>query len=86
MAPLRLAGSEPSAESTAASNARRDAVLGALATLPTRQREVVALRYFGRLSTAETAHELSIAEGTVKAHLHRGLAALREQLEDQRHD
>jgi RNA polymerase sigma-70 factor (sigma-E family) len=82
--PLRPAGAEPSAEATAAGNARRDAVLAALATLPTRQREVVALRYFGGLSTAETAQELSIAEGTVKAHLHRGLAALREQLEDER--
>ena len=82
--PLRPAGSEPSAEATAAGNARRDAVLAALAGLPARQREVVALRYFGELSTAETARELSIAEGTVKAHLHRGLAALREQLEDQR--
>lgn len=83
--PLRPAGSAPSAEATAAGNARRDAVLSALATLPQRQREVVALRYFGGLSTAETAHELSIAEGTVKAHLHRGLAALREHLEDERH-
>jgi RNA polymerase sigma-70 factor (sigma-E family) len=82
--PLRAAEAAPSAEATAAGNARRDAVLHALASLPTRQREVVALRYFGELSTAETARELSIAEGTVKAHLHRGLAALREQLEDQR--
>jgi RNA polymerase sigma-70 factor (sigma-E family) len=82
--PLRPAGAEPSAETTAAANARRDAVLAALSTLPVRQREVVALRYFGGLSTAETARELSIAEGTVKAHLHRGLAALRTHLEDQR--
>ena len=83
--PLRPAGTEPSAEATAVGNARRDAVLSALGSLPRRQREVVALRYFGGLSTAETAHELSIAEGTVKAHLHRGLAALREHLEDERH-
>ena len=83
--PLRAPATVPSAEATAVGNARRVAVLQALATLPTRQREVVALRYFGGLSTTETARELSIAEGTVKAHLHRGLAALREQLEDQRH-
>jgi RNA polymerase sigma factor (sigma-70 family) len=83
--PLRPADATPSAEATAAGNARRDTVLTALATLPQRQREVVALRYFGGLSTAETARELSIAEGTVKAHLHRGLAALREHLEDERH-
>lgn len=83
--PLRPPGTEPSAEVAAARNARRDAVLAALATLPVRQREVVALRYFGGLSTTETAAELSIAEGTVKAHLHRGLAALRQHLEDERH-
>jgi RNA polymerase sigma-70 factor (sigma-E family) len=82
--PLRAAPSEASAEAAAVSHARRDAVLSALAALPARQREVVALRYFGGLSTVETSQELGIAEGTVKAHLHRGLAALRAPLEDHR--
>lgn len=53
----------------------------ALRGLPQRQREVVALRYLGDLSESETAKVLGIAPGTVKIHAHRGLAALRAQLE-----
>lgn len=45
--------------------------------LPRRQREVVAMRIILDLSTAETAEALGIAAGTVTAHLHRALAALR---------
>jgi RNA polymerase sigma-70 factor (sigma-E family) len=86
LVPLAPPRSEPSAESVAVANARLDAVLAALARLPTRQREVVGLRYLAGLSTAETADALSIAEGSVKAHLHRGLAALRIDLEEERHD
>ncbi len=84
--PLRPTDQAPSAEASAGRNERRDAVIAALAALPTRQREVVALRYFGELSTEETARELAIATGTVKAHLHRALAALGPELEDYRHD
>jgi RNA polymerase sigma factor (sigma-70 family) len=75
----------PSAEVTASETRRRDDLLAAMATLPLRQREVVALRYFGGLSTNETADTLSIAPGTVKAHLHRALTSLRTELEDYRH-
>lgn len=49
----------------------------ALAALPKRQREVVALRYFGDLSEREIADELGLAPGSVKSHASRGLAALR---------
>ena len=49
----------------------------ALAGLPKRQREVVALRYFGDLSEREIADELGLAPGSVKSHASRGLAALR---------
>jgi RNA polymerase sigma factor (sigma-70 family) len=55
-------------------------VLAALATLPLRQRQVVALRVFLDLDTATTAQVLGIAPGTVTAHLARATAALREQL------
>ena len=84
--PLRPAEAAPSAEATAVANARATELLDALRQLPARQREVVALRHLMGLSTAETARELSISEGTVKAHLHRGLAALRLDLEEERHD
>lgn len=52
----------------------------ALAALPTRQREVVVLRYFGDLSEREIAAELGLAPGTVKSHASRGLATLRTAL------
>jgi RNA polymerase sigma-70 factor (sigma-E family) len=52
-------------------------VLAALRSLPTRQREVVALRVFLDLDTAATAQALGIAPGTVKAHLARATTTLR---------
>ena len=41
------------------------------------------LRYFLDLSEADIAEALGIANGSVKAHAHRGLAALRVQMEEQ---
>jgi len=55
------------------------AVLAALRRLPTRQREVIALRVFLDLDTQATAHVLGIAPGTVTAHLSRAAAALRRE-------
>lgn len=55
----------------------RSALFEALQGLPTMQRKVVVLRHWLGLSTAETAHELRISQGTVKSHASRGLAALR---------
>lgn len=52
----------------------------ALATLPRRQREVVALRVIADLSAGETAALLDISTGTVGSHLHRALATLRSAL------
>jgi RNA polymerase sigma factor (sigma-70 family) len=56
-------------------------VLAALRTLPDRQREVLALRYYLDLSEAEIAVTLGISPGSVKTHAHRGIAALTERLE-----
>jgi RNA polymerase sigma-70 factor (sigma-E family) len=53
-------------------------LMAALRRLPVRQRQVVALRLFLDLDTAETAALLGIAPGTVTAHLARAIAALRE--------
>jgi RNA polymerase sigma-70 factor (ECF subfamily) len=55
-------------------------VLAALRALPSRQREVVALRIFLDLDTETTARSLGIAPGTVKAHLSRATSALRGTL------
>ncbi len=49
----------------------------AIRTLPRRQQEVVVLRYYGDMSYADIARRLHISQGSVKTHLHRGLAAIR---------
>jgi RNA polymerase sigma-70 factor (sigma-E family) len=63
---------------------RRQEVATALAALPRRQRECVVLRYWLDLSEREIAATLGVAPGSVKSHLHRGLAALGDRLEDLR--
>lgn len=60
----------------------RLALIEALAALPRRQREVVALRYLAGLSEAETAAALRVSTGSTKTHLSRGLNALRRRLGD----
>jgi RNA polymerase sigma-70 factor (sigma-E family) len=60
--------------------ARRTTVLDALRRLPTRQREVLALRYYMDLSEAEIAEILGISRGAVKSHASRGAASLRADL------
>jgi RNA polymerase sigma-70 factor (ECF subfamily) len=53
-------------------------IMAALMRLSARQRQVVALRL--DLDTSHTAEVLSIAPGTVKEHLARAIASLREDL------
>jgi RNA polymerase sigma factor (sigma-70 family) len=53
-------------------------IMAALMRLPDRQRQVVALRLFLDLDTGRTAELLGIAPSTVKAHLARALATLRD--------
>ncbi|MEV6240044.1 SigE family RNA polymerase sigma factor [Lentzea sp. NPDC051838] len=55
----------------------------ALDALPPGQRAVVVLRYWEDLSITETARILGRTEGTVKSQAAKGLAALRELLEDE---
>jgi RNA polymerase sigma factor (sigma-70 family) len=55
----------------------RQALVAALRRLPTRQREAIVLRYLADLSERDVGLALGIGQGTVKTHLHRGLAALR---------
>ena len=55
----------------------------ALAVLPERQRQAVTLRTFEELSTRETASIMGCREGTVKAHLHKAMNALRIRLQAQ---
>ena len=51
----------------------------ALRRLPARQRQVITLRVLLDLDTETTARVLGISPGTVRAHLHRALAAMRSE-------
>lgn len=74
----------PGADQDALASERRDEVLAALRALPTRQREVLALRYYLDLSEAQIAETLGISRGAVKSHASRGASALRQLLEEVR--
>ncbi len=58
------------------------AVLEAVRSLPTRQREAVVLRYYADLSESEVARTLGCAVGTVKSQLSKARATLSRQLGD----
>jgi RNA polymerase sigma-70 factor (ECF subfamily) len=60
-----------------ADSGERADLLRAVAALPARQRQVVALRVFLDLDTKQTAQALDLSPGTVTAHLHRALTSLR---------
>jgi RNA polymerase sigma-70 factor (ECF subfamily) len=57
-------------------------VRAAVAGLPRRQREVLALRVLAGLRAEETGQTLGISAATVHVHLHRALSALRAALND----
>nr|WP_245618226.1 SigE family RNA polymerase sigma factor [Knoellia aerolata] len=71
-----------SAEDAALASVGSADLFARLQRLPARQREVLVLRYYLDLSESQIADALGIAPGSVKAHAHRGLAALRTQMED----
>ena len=54
----------------------------AVAKLPKRQREAVSLRYFADLSEQDVAALMGVSVGSVKTHVHRGLASIRVELGD----
>jgi RNA polymerase sigma-70 factor, ECF subfamily len=58
------------------------ALVAALRTLPETQRRAVVLHHLVDLPVATIARELGAPDGTVKAWLHRGRAALAAQLTD----
>lgn len=72
----------PGADADALRAERRNEVLEALRRLPTRQREVLALRYYLDLSETQIASTLGISKGAVKSHASRGADALRQLLKD----
>jgi len=72
-------GAEPAADPLARRD-EREAWAHLLAGLTPAQRIAVVLRHVDGMSYAEIAEATGRPEGTVKAHVHRGLAALRTAL------
>jgi RNA polymerase sigma-70 factor, ECF subfamily len=60
---------------------RAETVRGALATLPTEQRQVVILRHVIGLTPGEIAQRMGRTEGSIHGLHHRGRRALRQELE-----
>ena len=58
-----------------------EAVRKAVLTLPVRYREAILLFYFEDKSVGDAASVLGIAEGTLKARLHRGRELLRQKMQ-----
>jgi RNA polymerase sigma-70 factor (ECF subfamily) len=81
--PAGAAGSDPADPAGMVIRSERDAQLrAAVAALEEPYREVVALRFFADRSLAEIADVTERPLGTVKTHLHRGLARLRLAIEE----
>jgi RNA polymerase sigma-70 factor (sigma-E family) len=73
----------PTPEAAAVEIDDHDRMITALRRLSARQREALTLRYYLDLPEAEIAAAMGVSAGSVKAHLHRGLANLGEMLERQ---
>jgi RNA polymerase sigma-70 factor, ECF subfamily len=76
----RLVGSGGSDEPDVAIDAENAALWDTVRALPLRQAQVVVLHYLEDRSVGEIAAILGCAEGTVKAHLHRGRRQLAHRL------
>jgi len=74
------AGPDPALDAVAAE--RQRALLAAVRSLRTAEREVVVCRWLLGLSEAETAAALGIPAGTAKSRASRALARLRTELTD----
>ncbi|HEX9518523.1 MAG TPA: sigma-70 family RNA polymerase sigma factor [Streptosporangiaceae bacterium] len=71
-----------SAEAAAIVNDDRREVLAAVARLPRRPREVLALRYYLGLPDTEIAATLGVSRGTVSSTVSRALTALARDLKE----
>jgi len=69
-----------SAEDSALAEMERSSVAAALRALPTRQQEVVVLRYYADLSETQIAAAMGISTGAVKSHAARARDSLRALL------
>jgi RNA polymerase sigma-70 factor (sigma-E family) len=72
----RIAAPTPYGTDAVVAFEQRTELIDAFRSLPRRQREVLALRYYLDMSVADTAATLRISEGAVRSTASRGLAAL----------
>jgi RNA polymerase sigma-70 factor (sigma-E family) len=77
--PLEAVALPPVADPTTAVD-ERAALLEGIARLPRKQRAAVVLRYYEGRTDAEIAAELGCGEGTVRSHICRAVATLREEI------
>ena len=75
----RLAGRERTAEAQMLVRERLSAVWDAVETLSARQRSVFLMRFVEEMEMEEIVDATGMKMGTVKSHLHRALAAVRER-------
>lgn len=75
-------GAQDLPEQVAEARETQRALARLVATLPPRYRTAVVLRYVEELGYGEIGAILGQAEGTVKSHVHRGLAMLRQAVEN----
>jgi len=73
---------DPAPDRTADLDRARRAVRAAVAKLPPRQREVVALKIFSDMTYGDVATAMDLTTGAVKAHLHQAVVNLRRLMGD----
>ena len=78
----RLPSGGASVESLVQQNLDRERIMGALATLPDSQREVILLAYFEGYSQSEMAEKLGQPLGTIKTRVRLAMQKLRSVLQD----
>jgi RNA polymerase sigma factor (sigma-70 family) len=72
---------QPGPDEAAELAAERDAVRAALATLPAKDRELIALKYHADLTNAEIADVLGVSPTNAGTLLHRAMTKLREAVD-----
>jgi RNA polymerase sigma factor (sigma-70 family) len=78
-----LAAEPPAQEDELDHALRRAAVRTALAALPARDRELIALKFHAGLDNGELATVLGVSHSNAGTRLHRALTKLREALDDE---
>lgn len=80
--PARAFAMEPGPLRQLEEQERAEAIRRAVLALPARYREAIVVYYFQEKDLAESARILNIAEGTLKARLHRGRELLKRRCEE----